>query len=503
MTAHSLASVQSLPAEPSAALTAVPKKIGRFTVRGEIGRGSNGVVYSAHDPILAREVAIKAIPLSQNTVFRSQTEANFLNEAKAAAGLSHKHIVTVFDAGKSDHFAYIAMERLRGEDLHDFIARGTRMDWRKAATLMARVADAVHYAHIHGLVHRDLKPSNIFLLRDGKPKVLDFGVALMNAEADTGTHKKQLIGTPNYMSPEQARGERLDARSDVFSIGSILYELLAGIRAFEGKSIDETLMQVLSRNPTPITTLNPDVSPQLVVAVAKAMEKDPAKRFQSAGEFRNALVACIGRSIGSPSTVRKTSSHAVASNILIQTMDRAFGRLSTGIKLGIIGFSSVLLMAAVLMFMDAGPTDDLPPPDLITDVPRQQYDLSALPLPEPDPDFQGAQLDPAEALGTNAQAKPQTRATTAQNEKSPNASRGNIKAPSKGFANGSGTVSLAVTPWGEVWINGVSRGVSPPLRQLSLPEGVHTVEIRNSAAPPYVARIEVKPDKTLVLQHRF
>ncbi|MGE5712440.1 MAG: serine/threonine-protein kinase, partial [Betaproteobacteria bacterium] len=183
----------------------MPKTIGRFTILNEIGRGSYGVVWAAQDPVLAREVAIKVIPLAREAQFRTQIEANFLREAKSAGGMSHPSIVTIYDAGKTDAFAYIAMERLHGQDLHEYLAGGNRMSPRQAASMMMRLADAIHYANKRGLVHRDIKPSNIFLSRDLKPKLLDFGTALapVPREArDSGT--RQLVETPNYMSPEQA-----------------------------------------------------------------------------------------------------------------------------------------------------------------------------------------------------------------------------------------------------------------------------------------------------------
>ena len=213
-----------------------PQTIGRFTVLNEIGRGSYGVVYAAHDPVLGREVAIKIIPLSSEERYRHQIEASFLREAKSAGGMSHPGIVTIYDADKTDALAYIAMERLHGQDLHEYLASGNRMNPRQAAAMMMRVADAIHYANKRGLVHRDIKPSNIFLSRDLKPKLLDFGTALAPVAEPMPKGTRQLVGTPNYMSPEQARGESLDARSDIFSLGTILYELLAGRRAFDGDS---------------------------------------------------------------------------------------------------------------------------------------------------------------------------------------------------------------------------------------------------------------------------
>src|SRR5207244_1581180 len=192
--------------EPSAAMPSAPTHIGRFEVRSEIGRGSNGVVYAAFDPVLGRELAIKAIPLAADNLMRRRAEASFLQEAKSAASLNHPGIVTVFDAGKTESVAYIAMERLYGSDLHDWLATRNRLAPKAIASMMARVADAVHYAHRRGLGHRDLKPSNILLTRDMKPKVLDFGVALA-AYSDTPlSSNRQLIGTPNCMSPEPQRG---------------------------------------------------------------------------------------------------------------------------------------------------------------------------------------------------------------------------------------------------------------------------------------------------------
>src|SRR5882757_2783452 len=281
--------------EPSAAMPPAPKQIGRFEVRSEIGRGSNGVVYAAFDPVLGREVAIKAIPLAADNQVRRRAEANFLQEAKSAAGLSHPGIVTVFDAGKTESVAYIAMERLYGSDLHDWLALRDKLNPKTIASLMARVADAVHYAHRRGLIHRDLKPSNVFLTRDMKPKVLDFGVALAQYSDSRLTVNRQLIGTPNYMSPEQALGRSLDARSDVFSMGAIMYELLTGLRAFDGEQVEDTLRRVSSESPTPIHELNPEVPLELVDIVERAMAKDAAQRYQSAAEMRNDLVLLASR----------------------------------------------------------------------------------------------------------------------------------------------------------------------------------------------------------------
>jgi serine/threonine-protein kinase len=423
--------------------------------------------------VLGREVAIKAIPLGADTFFRQQIEANFLNEAKAAGGLNHPYIVTVFDAGKTDALAYIAMERLHGRDLHDVMAVGQKLPLREVARLMARVADAVHYAHKRGIVHRDIKPSNIFLLKDGKPRVLDFGVALPMMGDGNQTHRRQLIGTPNYMSPEQALGKKLDARSDVFSIGSILYELIGGQRAFEGRTVEETLAQVVADNPTPLETLRPDAPADLLSIVKRALAKDLNQRYQTAGELRNELAA-FGGSRADAQTARRGP----------PTVTPAWRRvlLNPGMRWGIAAGTAVVA-ALVVVLVQRG--QDSPPATAIA-APAPTV-VPVMPAPPPPAAADTAATDPAED-GPGADAKRPARMQT---------STAVAMAPREGY------VALAVAPWGEVIVNGVSRGVSPPLTRLTLGAGTHIVEVRNGTATPYRTRIEIKPGQTVSLQHRF
>jgi serine/threonine-protein kinase len=479
-----------------------PESTGRFVIRHEIGRGSNGVVYSAQDPVLNREVAIKAIPLGSDAFFREQLEVNFLNEAKAAGGLSHPHIVTVFDAGKTDVLAYIAMERLQGRDLHDVLAAGQQMPIRQAATLMARVADAVHYAHKRGLIHRDIKPSNIFLLRDGKPKVLDFGVALpMLSDADTA-HKRQLIGTPNYMSPEQALGRKLDPRSDIFSLGAILYELIGGRRAFDGKDIEETLAQVIADTPRPLRELRPDVPQALVTIIEKALAKDVEQRYQTAGELRNALNALsgvLGGTVAAPAPVKRAPTpksmwqtpagrallaigFAAVAIVVVLVLRHAAVQPPVVVAAGKAGSQTAAAAASTAAAaVGAGPAAQAPVPVPVTPVivERRAGDSPA--------SVQQRAAEPART--TLPEARPPRPAAPARTAAAP--------------ATGDGTVLLAMAPWGEVLVNGASHGVSPPLARLQLAAGVYQIEVRNGAAPPFRARVEVKPGQTVSLQHRF
>jgi serine/threonine-protein kinase len=481
----------SLPTEPVAMLPAPPRTIGRFQVRDEIGRGSNGVVYSAHDPVLGREVAIKAVPLAAAGPNREQVEAGFLNEARAAGRLSHPHIVTIFDAGKSGDLAYIAMERLRGRDLHDVLASGQPMPLRQVASLMARVADAVHYAHKRGLIHRDIKPSNIFLLRDGKPKVLDFGVALTLVGDSSGTQGRQLIGTPNYMSPEQALGRPIDARSDIFSIGTILYELIGGRRAFDGATIEETLAQVIADNPTPLEQLRPDTPAALLAVVRRALAKDIEQRYQSAGELRNDLATFAGgATLGLSSRGPATRVRALRRSLAAPRTRLLLAGLAAVAAVGL-GVLSTRAPAPAQATADGAVRQVV-----VTPVPVKP---AAPATAASSPATLTAAHEAANAgSAEDASAAASTRARNGEARKSRNAT-----ATATAPAGGDGYVSLAVSPWGEVVVNGASRGVSPPLTRIALPPGVHAVEIRNGAAPPLLARVEVKPGQTVALQHRF
>ncbi|HTT13135.1 MAG TPA: protein kinase [Burkholderiaceae bacterium] len=473
----------SLPTEPSALLAAAPRMVGRFSIRAEIGRGSNGVVYSAFDPVLSREVAIKAIPLTHDSKWSERIEANFLNEAKAAAGLNHPHIVTVFDAGKTESLAYLAMERLYGRDLHEVIVAGQHFSPRQVGSLLTRVADAVHYAHKRGLVHRDIKPSNIFILRDGKPKVLDFGVALANLSEAGSTERRQLIGTPNYMSPEQALGRKLDARSDVFSIGTILYELLSGRRAFDGSTIDETLAQVISDQPAPIDALKTNIPQRLIDICNKALEKDIEKRYQSAGDLRNDLAAFAGQ----PSTnAANQSTYGLGGpRAMVARMGALLWRRATPRAVAIAGVAALLIVGALAVTE----TMQTPRVEVAVPPPPPPAPLPIVTAPEPAPiatvETRSLPVEPPKPARKPARPA-RTETSSAQ-----------------ALATTEGFVALAVAPWGEVFVDGATRGVSPPLNRLTLPSGAHDIEVRNGSAPAFSARVEVKAGQTVTLQHRF
>jgi serine/threonine-protein kinase len=482
--------------EPSAAMPAAPTQIGRFEVRSEIGRGSNGVVYAAFDPVLGREVAIKAIPLAADNMVRRRAEASFLQEAKSAASLNHPGIVTVFDAGKTDSAAYIAMERLYGSDLHDWLASRNRLAPKAIASMMARVADAVHYAHRRGLIHRDLKPSNIFLTRDMKPKVLDFGVALAQYSDTPLAASRQLIGTPNYMSPEQALGRALDVRSDVFSMGSILYELLTGQRAFDGNQVEETLTKVASQPPTPIYQLNPDVPPELIEVANRAMAKDPSERYQSAAEMRNDLVVLAAREdsgrrptlppetavpVLNPRSARLVvAALAVSVSIVILALEQP-RRATAPRPASVVTGAPIVLADATSEMPVAGspPSDSAARAAGRAEAPTKPQFLPISPTPGP--------------------LKPRTKPA----RPAPVAQAAPAATPALPPPPADASVTLAIAPWGEILVDGDSRGVSPPLTHLTLSPGTHTIEVRNGTAAPFLSRLELQPGQAAEVQHRF
>ena len=271
-------------------------QIGRYALKYVIGEGGLGTVYAAHDPLLSRVIAIKTLGASVPDAEREAFNTLMLHEARAAASLSHRHIVTVFDAGISPQGGYIAMELLRGRDLRHLLSMGWRPTPAQAALIVRRVADALSYAHHKGVVHRDIKPANIFMVGRTQPRVLDFGIARirqvesLTQRDDPHSRLQELVGgSPFYMAPEQVRREPGDRRVDVYALGVVLYELLAGRRAFMGSDLDEIADAVLHRRVPAVHEVNPDVPDALSAIVARAMHRDLRRRTRSARRLSREL----------------------------------------------------------------------------------------------------------------------------------------------------------------------------------------------------------------------
>ncbi len=255
--------------------------IGKYTVLGELGKGGTGVVYRAIDPILEREVAIK----KQTVGGRQQNEAiqRFLREARLIAKLDHRNIVTVFELGQEIDGVYIVMELLRGEDLCERLRSGRHLSLEQKIRILVEVGRGLAHAHRRGVVHRDVKPRNVFLTDDGEVKLLDFGLA--HISHSTLTMTGQVMGTPHYMSPDQIQGKRPDPRSDIFSLGSLFYELLAGKKPFVASTVPEVFDRILGAEPEPIRGLTPAVAEPLSRILSTMMKKEMEERYSTVDEM--------------------------------------------------------------------------------------------------------------------------------------------------------------------------------------------------------------------------
>jgi serine/threonine-protein kinase len=253
------------------------EKIGKYQILEKLGQGGMGVVYKALDTLIERVVAVKMV--AANLDSDPELRARFFREGRSAGRLSHKNIVTIFDLGEDHGTAYIAMEFLEGEDLREKILHGETMDLQTKLRLIWEVCSGLVHAHERSVIHRDIKPANIFITMAGEAKILDFGLARTTvSDLTTSGHA---LGTPNYMSPEQVRGEKVDYRTDIFSVGVLFYELLTYKKAFQGDSFASTIYKILQNEPEPIESIDPEIPLELCAIAYKALAKDRDQRYQT------------------------------------------------------------------------------------------------------------------------------------------------------------------------------------------------------------------------------
>ncbi len=269
---------------------AIPETAGRYRIIRLIGKGAMGRVYLARDPRIDRHVALKTIcdDAGLSPEEHQSHISRIISEAKAAGKLLHPNIVTVFDVFEDEGSTYIAMEYLEGTTLDKFCSPGSKLPTEKLLDIISQALSALDYAHKQGVVHRDIKPSNIMILEDGTAKITDFGLA-RSLDAPL-SRDGFLVGTPHYMSPEQVDGKPADGRSDLFSLGVVLYELAAGIRPFEGDTISTILKKILFEDPPFPVEPAPSIPPRLFAIIMKALAKKPEDRFQTAAEFQRAIM---------------------------------------------------------------------------------------------------------------------------------------------------------------------------------------------------------------------
>src|SRR5437016_4410636 len=258
------------------------QKVARYEIVEELGRGAMGLVYKALDPTIGRTVALKTMRLDVHGLETEDMLRRFKNEARAAGVLNHPNIVTIYDAGKQDGIFYIAMEYIEGITLHALLAEKRVLTAEEVIELSRHICKGLDYAHASGIVHRDIKPANIMITPNGTVKIMDFGIAKAGGGV---TNTGQVLGTPNYMSPEQVKGRQLDGRSDLFSLGVILYEMLTGEKPFVGQNVTTIIYKIVNENPITPRDLDVTVHPGLSAIVTKALAKAPDDRYQTGADL--------------------------------------------------------------------------------------------------------------------------------------------------------------------------------------------------------------------------
>src|SRR5947209_3097220 len=299
-------------------------KLGPYEIAVPVGAGGMGEVYRARDTRLGRDVAVKVLPSSYSD--DKERLQRFEQEACAASALNHPNILIVHDIGTHDGSPYVVSELLEGETLRQRMG-GTALGQRRTIDYALQIAHGLAAAHEKGIVHRDLKPDNVFITKDGRVKILDFGIAKLTqaegtrSQTDIPTRRVDtdpgvVMGTVGYMSPEQVRGKAVDHRSDIFSFGAILYEMLSGRRAFHGESAAETMSAILKEDPPDLSSTNQNISPALDRLVNHCLEKNPEERFHSASDLAFALEALSGSAAVSGQTTHSISAAPISAKLV-------------------------------------------------------------------------------------------------------------------------------------------------------------------------------------------
>ncbi|MGD9078584.1 MAG: serine/threonine-protein kinase [Desulfobacterales bacterium] len=272
--------------------SAAKPTLGRYEIIKELGHGAMGTVYLGKDPSINREVAVKTLSYAEVEPQQlNEVKNQFFREAEAAGKLSHPNIVTIYDVGEDDDMAYIAMELLKGKDLTEFCSKGNLLPPDRVLSLGAAVAEALEYAHQQGVVHRDIKPANIILLENDQIKVADFGIARVMTSS-TKTQTGVIFGTPNYMSPEQVAGKKVDGRSDLFSLGVVLYEMFSAEKPFKGENINALMYAITHNAYTPLSEVAPETPACCVKIIDKLLRKGVSKRYKSATQLIKQIIKC-------------------------------------------------------------------------------------------------------------------------------------------------------------------------------------------------------------------
>jgi serine/threonine protein kinase len=306
------------------------KKLGRYELIRVLGKGAMGLVYEGRDPNLDRRVAIKTIKVENLTDEEAaEYEIRFRTEARSAARLQHPHIVSVYDSDRDGDIAYLVMEFIQGQDLKHHLDRGQRYTLRQAVSIMSDLLAALDYAHQQGVVHRDIKPANLLIEADGRIKLTDFGVARIQDSGEATRTKGTMVGTLKYMSPEQVHGLPIDARSDLFSAGIVLYQLLTGTRPFDGTGDYDIIQKIVGQAPPTPTGINPQLPAAIDEVITRALAKSREDRYASAQDFSAALQAAAGLATDPTITPPRSSARTPESSTWTSTMIKGESLVST------------------------------------------------------------------------------------------------------------------------------------------------------------------------------
>jgi eukaryotic-like serine/threonine-protein kinase len=555
--------------EPS---TASYGYLGRYRLDFMIGHGAMGAVFEAFDATLGRTIAIKTLYTQTDQTsggFDNATvDAAILQEARAAATLNHPHIVTVYDAGRAPssmlnrELPYVAMELLQGTDLRMRIAQGPAFAQREAVALVGKLALALDHAHKAGVIHRDIKPANVFMSKTNGPKILDFGLAkftTLAAHTTNAASSNVVAGSPQYMSPEMVRSvfdpqTLVDARSDVFSLGVMLYELLCGKVPFSAPTLALLQERITHTAPELPHKVNPGIPRDLSQIVMQALAKKPDDRYRSAGQLARELRRWGAHSTeheaeSSPATAPAALAVALSSaptaaqdptfppiginpaNPVAASFTPAQPAASRNLTLLWVGIIVSALLATAFWLWQGQQVQVLPPVPtsatpskptapgatstrLVPNTPPESAaspdnaqlaaspnaaSVASLPADAPTATLAPSQADavasakpatvpPSAALGPGESIAPSSQAASA---------------PSASAVTTTGKLRLALTPWGQIEVNGKSMGVSPPLTQLTLDAGDHVVVVRNTDFAPRTFRVKIEAGKTQRLVHKF
>jgi len=494
-----------------------PYRLGRYEILGELGRGAMGIVYRARDPIIDRVVALKTIDLALTGAALASFTERFFQEARSAGRLNHPNIVTIYDAGEAEGVAYIAMEFLEGTSLREILDHQPPLPVARILELAGHVAQGLAYAHENGVVHRDIKPANILVLRNRRPKITDFGIARLGEAGGVGSER---AGSPKYMSPEQIRGDvTLDGRSDLFSLGTVLYEMLTGRQPFTGEDVSEIMRQVLDHTPPVPSAVDPHVPPEFDGVVMRMLAQRPENRFPTARslfrELRRLEEKLIARGVDGAAPAGETRREPEPATpvrfpddgdktLVIgagQGLTPKTWRRGAAIGAAALAIAAVVVIPLRLKFADADATATRGASQA-TRTPAADLHAFEQPTAAPAP----APKKPPEAAPAPSPKNPPAAARAARKAAEPAPARRAAPPVVQAAAAPvpqTGTLLLAVSPWGEVYVDGKRHGTAPPLSQLELPPGPHRIEIRNTALPSYRTDITLQAGRTSRLEHQF